>query len=138
MSDDRDNTRTGRPGAEQPPVGSVAEEAALLFSALADWAKDHGAAAQGMAGSAAHAFGEVNDHIATGGDDCRYCPVCQAIHVVRETSPEVKAHLALAANSLVQAAAGLLATHLPRDESTPSAPVEKIDLDDPDPDGADQ
>ena len=33
------------------------------------------------------------------------------IHVVRATSPEVRAHLSVAASSLMQAAAGLLATH---------------------------
>ncbi len=70
---------------------------------------------------------DINEHIATGSEDCRYCPVCQVIHAVRATSPEVKAHLAVAASSLMHAAAGLLATQVPSDHA---APVQKIDLDD--------
>jgi hypothetical protein len=53
--------------------------------------------------------------------------VCQVIHVVRQTSPEVRAHLSVAASSLMHAAAGLLATQA--DGRTSSQPVEKIDLD---------
>jgi hypothetical protein len=69
----------------------------------------------------------VSEHIATGSEDCRYCPVCQVIHVVRDTNPEVRAHLAVAASSLMHAAAGLLAT---RPDQARSGRVEKIDLDD--------
>jgi hypothetical protein len=109
----------------------VGEEAAKLFGALSDWARDQGAEHAGTASGAAGAFGDalrdVNQHIATGSADCRYCPVCQVIHVVRQTSPEVRAHLAVAASSLMHAAAGLLATHDPREGG--AAPVEKIDLD---------
>ena len=113
-------------------VGSVAEEAAALFNALAGIARDRGGeyagAAAGAAGAASEALHNLNDHIATGSAECTYCPVCQVIHAVRSTSPEVKAHLAVAANALVQAASGVLATHLPDDG--PGSPVEKIDLDD--------
>lgn len=125
--------------AEDPagePVGSVAEEAAKLFAALSGWAKEHGsdyaASASGAAtamSAALHDLGQdLGDHASAGGEDCRYCPVCQVIHVVRQTSPEVKAHLAVAASSLMQAAAGLLATQVPREPE----PVQRIDLDDPD------
>lgn len=117
---------------QQPPVGSVAEEAAQLFAVLGDWAKQQGGAYNDAAAGAAHAahqaFNNVNDHIATGGEDCKYCPLCQAIHFVRTTSPEVKAHLMVAANSLVQAAAGALAAQTPQPGN--AGPVEKIDLDD--------
>lgn len=95
-------------------VGSLGEEAAKLFEALSE-----------QLGAAA---GSIDDHIATGGADCRYCPVCQVIGVVRSTSPEVRAHLLTAAGSLVQAAAGLLATHVPSERDR--GPVEHIDLDD--------
>jgi hypothetical protein len=130
---------TGGPdaGSQRPtapngePIGSVGEEAAKLFVALSGWAKDQGAAGAGTAAGAATAVGEamhnLNEHIATGGADCKYCPVCQVISAVRATSPEVKAHLAVAASSLMHAAAGVLATHVPDDER--KAPVEKIDLD---------
>ena len=115
----------------QEPVGSVGEEAAKLFAALSTWARDQGTEHVGNAAGAAAAMSEtlhtVNEHIATGSADCRYCPVCQAIHVVRSTSPEVRAHLAVAASSLLHAAAGLLGTPVPPDRK---GPVEKIDLDD--------
>ena len=116
---------------EHEPVGSVGDEAAKLLGALSDWAKEQGSdytgTAAGAAGSFADAVHNVSEHVATGGEDCRYCPVCQAIHVVRQTSPEVRAHLAVAASSLMHAAAGLLATNTPGQQKSPS--VEKIDLD---------
>jgi hypothetical protein len=119
------------PGGPQEPVGSVGDEAAKLLGALSDWARDQGSdyagTAAGAAGSFAHAVQDLGEHVATGGEDCRYCPVCQAIHVVRQTSPEVRAHLAVAASSLMHAAAGLLATNTPGEQKSPS--VEKIDLD---------
>ena len=113
-------------------VGSVADEAAKLFSALQDWAQESGAAHAGAAASAASGAAaglrDLNEHIATGGEDCRYCPVCRGIEVVRQTSPEVKADLAVAASSLLQAEAGLLETQVPKDASRDGG-VEKIDLD---------
>lgn len=99
---------------EQGPageVGSVAEEAAKLFGALSDWAR------------------QVDDHVATGAPECSYCPICRTVHVLRHTSPEVRGHLATAATSLLQAASGLLATAVPDDRRDPSAGVEHIDLD---------
>ena len=96
-------------------MGSVGDEAAKLLGALSDWARDQGTdyagSAAGAAGAFASAVQDVNEHVATGGEDCRYCPVCQVIHVVRQTSPEVREHLSVAASSLLQAAAGLLATN---------------------------
>jgi hypothetical protein len=113
-------------------VGSVGEEAAKLFAALSGWAKDQGTDYAGAAAGAVDAVQEmvhgVDEHIATGGQDCTYCPVCQVISLVRSTSPEVKAHLAVAASSLMQAAAGVLATQVP--DAGRNGPVEKIDLDD--------
>lgn len=118
-------------GQNGEPIGSVGEEAAKLFLALSGWAKDHGAGtagtAAGMAGQVTETLRDVNAHIATGGEDCTYCPVCQLISAVRATSPEVKAHLTVAASSLMHAAAGMLATQVPNDEK--GSPVEKIDLD---------
>ncbi len=119
------------PGGPQDPVGSVGEEAAKLLGALSNWARDQGGDYAGSAADAAGAFAgavqDVSEHIATGSEDCRYCPVCQVIHIVRDTSPEVRTHLAVAASSLMHAAAGLLATK-PGEQR--SGPVEKIDLDD--------
>jgi hypothetical protein len=108
------DARAGEDGPE--PVGSVGEEAAKLFSALQDWATDSGAG-----------FADLHEHLATDSEECRYCPVCRAISLVRQTSPEVRAHLAAAAGSLLQAAAGLLETAQP--PARPDRGVQRIDLD---------
>ena len=130
------------PQGTDPDVGSVGEEAAKLFGALADWARDHtpdtaaqpdlGAALGGVASHAARAFTEVNEHLATGSAECRYCPVCRTVHAIRQTSPEVRAHLTQAASSFLQAAAGLLATLPPpgSGHQPPRQDFERIDLDD--------
>ncbi len=143
-------------------VGSLAEEAAKLFGALTDWAQDQagdlgaagaraaqgdrhdlGSHLAGLAGHAADAAAQVQDHLAgalddnlaTGAPECRWCPVCRGVHAVRQVSPEVRAHLGAAASSLVQAAAALMATTPP---SGRGRDVETIDLDDePDDDDPD-
>lgn len=129
-SGERADAAASAGGGEHQPVGSVGDEAAKLLGALSDWARDQGTdyagSAAGAAGAFSHAVHDVSEHIATGGEDCRYCPVCQVIHVVRQTSPEVRAHLSVAASSLMQAAAGLLATNT---GSQQRSSVEKIDLD---------
>ena len=71
--------------------------------------------------------------MATGASECTYCPICQVVSLVRQTSPEVRAHLSAAAGNLLQAAAGLLETSVPREDG--ARPVQKIDLDDTADDG---
>ncbi len=122
----------------EPPesVGSVGEEAAKLLGALSDWARDQGSdvgeGLSGLASQAAASLQDVNEHLATGSAECTYCPVCRTVHAVRQTSPEVRAHLTQAASSLLHAAAGFLAT-LPQPDGPGRAPgVERIDLDDDD------
>lgn len=119
--------------SEEPEeLGSLAEEAAKLLGALSGLAREHGAdlsdGLSGLTDRAAAAAHDLEQHVATGGEDCLYCPMCRAIHLVRQTSPEVRAHLAVAASSLVQAAAGMLATGPFQDRRTRD-PVEHIDLD---------
>lgn len=159
MSDERD-----LPGGEQDPgreapsdgahreaadIGSVGEEAMKLLGVFADLARQHGgdaaSAASAMAGQASSFAQEVNDHLATDAAECRYCPICRVVHAVRQTSPDVRAHLTSAASSLLQAAAGLLETLPPPPggagpggadgaSGSPRGPsVERIDLDDGDP-----
>jgi hypothetical protein len=109
--------------ADQPddhePVGSVAEEAAKLFGAVSGWAKEHGDGFSGLAD-------DLFEHLATGGPDCTWCPVCRTVTAIRETSPEVRAHLTSAASSLMLALSEMMATHPPERDSA----VERIDLDD--------
>jgi hypothetical protein len=108
-------------GDEQ--VGSVGEEAAKLLEALQGWAS--GSGAPGFAGG----LSDLHEHIATGDRECAYCPLCQAIGLFRQTSPEVRRHLTVAGSSLLQAAAALLETQVPP-QRPPTSGVEKIDLDD--------
>ena len=122
----------------EDPVGSVGEEAAKLLDAFSHWAKDHGAdvgsGLDGLAGAAAASLQDVSEHLATGSAECTYCPLCRTVHAVRQTSPEVRAHLATAAAALMQAAAGLMATPVPPDAHGRAGGVEKIALDDDDDD----
>lgn len=137
-------------------VGSVGEEAVKLLAALQDWARQgqgQGQSAGGTDGETRPETGsekgwekgsekgwesgdwlgagwqELNEHLATGGQDCQYCPLCRAIALVRQTSPEVRAHLSVAASSLLQAASGMLEQRA-ASSKTPD-PVQKIDLDEP-------
>lgn len=136
-----DEAQPGQHRAAAPEVGSVAEEAVKLFGALADMARQQGGeVGAGLGGAVDHAAAtmkEINDHLATDAAECKYCPVCRTVNLVRETSPEVRAHLTSAASSLLQAAAGLLET-LPQpgqgatadaDGPPRGAAVEHIDLD---------
>ncbi|QBR94207.1 hypothetical protein [Nocardioides euryhalodurans] len=125
-------------GAPDEEVGSVGEEAARLFGALSDWARDHGSdlgsglggGLGGLAGHASAAAREVSEHVDTGASECSWCPVCRTVHLVRATSPEVREHLAVAAASLMQAAAGILAAAGGTQAPRPEPGVEHIDLDD--------
>ncbi len=128
---DHDHSR-GADGAHDD-VGSVTEETARLLGALGDWAKDQGAAYAGSAGASAAGLGEalraVDQHVATGAAECRYCPVCLVVAKVRATSPEIRDHLSAAAGSFAAAVAGMLATPVPDDgRADRSGPVERIDL----------
>lgn len=119
--------------SDDEKVGSVAEEAAKLLGAIQDWAKENGSdyaqAAAGLADGARSSMGSLNEHIATGAEECRYCPVCQVISAVRRTSPEFKAHLAAAGISLMQAVEELMATRPTSGHGkSHNGPVERIDL----------
>ncbi len=92
-------------------IGGIGEEAAKLFGVLAGWARDMG------------------DHVDTGGAECTLCPICRTVHVIRQANPEVRDHLAVAASSLMQAAAGVLIAASRGSESDHGPGVERIDLD---------
>jgi hypothetical protein len=130
-------SQDGRGEAPHDPseaVGTLGEEAAKLLGAVSDWARDHGSElGQGVVGLAAHAARsahEMSEHLATGDAECTYCPICRTAHALRESSPEVRAHVTAAATSLLQAASGLLAAVVPDPSPDPAARVERIDLDD--------
>ena len=104
------------------PVGSIAEEAAKLLGALSGWAREHGDGVTAMADQVSH---ELHEHVATGAPECAWCPVCRTIAAVRQTSPEVRVHLASAASSLMLALSGMMAAR-PQNDGTH---VQHIDLD---------
>lgn len=96
-------------------VGSAAEEAAKLFTAMEDWARQR----------AGHAFDQ--EHIATGSPECQYCPVCQGIGLLRHVRPEAVEHLLDATASFVAALRTAVTT--PSNEPTRrTPPVQHIDI----------
>jgi len=130
---DQDRPGDAPDGQDPAGIGSVGEEAAKLLGAISEWARDQGSEAGhglgGLAGQAAASMQGMSEHIATGSAECTYCPICRTVHAIRETSPEVRTHLATAASSFLQAAAHLLATQVPNDSGR-ATNVERIDLDD--------
>lgn len=98
--------------------GSAAEEAVRLLAAAEHWARTRAA-------------GLLDDeHLATGSPECTACPLCQAVGALRHVRPEAVGHLLDAAGSLVAALKAAVPTPPP---SPPSARVQQIDLDEPDP-----
>lgn len=110
-----------------PPVGGLGEEAVKLLLALQEWTREPGSGESGGR-TAGGLLSDLSEHIATGGKDCRYCPVCQFISAVRAMSPEVRHHLVTAGSSLLQAAAGILAAQS-SDGRRREGSAERIDLD---------
>jgi hypothetical protein len=83
------------------PIGSVAEEAAKLFAVLQNAADS---------GGTAHAEHEPADekHEHKAGPECQWCPVCQLINKVRNTSPETIEQLSTAAAHVLGSVRSLL------------------------------
>lgn len=112
------------PGAstagDAPSVGSLGEEAFRLLGALSGWASQHGLDVQEHAedvvrharDTARQVSEGFEEHLATGAQECTWCPLCRTVHAVRQVSPEVRTHLTAAAVSLVHAASALLGTTL--------------------------
>ena len=92
--------------------GPLGEEAARLVEALSEWARGHA--------------GEMP--IATGSAECRMCPVCQLLTLMRHTRPETFAHLVDATAALAAAARSVVESH--QHGGSERAGVERIDLDD--------
>jgi hypothetical protein len=97
----------------------VAEEAAKLLGAFSGWAKEHGDGLSSFTDG-------LHEHVATGSPECAWCPVCRTVAAIRQTSPEVVAHLTSAASSLMLAVSAMMATTPPDRDGG----VERIPLDD--------
>ena len=81
-------------------IGSVAEEAAKLFAVLQQAATDPG--------GTTHAEQPAEAHEHKLGPDCLWCPVCQVINKVRNTSPETIEQLSTAAAHVLGSVRSLL------------------------------
>jgi hypothetical protein len=103
------------PGAGSA-AGPLAEEAARLVEAMSQWAREH-------AGPVA---GDLADHVG-GAEECRLCPFCQAIALMRSARPETYAHLLEAATAMAAAMRSVAETAGRRGGGSA---VTRIDLDD--------
>jgi hypothetical protein len=91
-------------------VGSAAEEATRLLTAVQEWARAR----------------FDSEHLATGGAECQVCPVCQGIALLRHVKPETAEHLLDAAASFVAAMKSAVAVP-PAAGGSPSR-VQPIDI----------
>lgn len=92
--------------------GSLGEEAGRLFEAVQDL---------------------LGDRLATGSTECRLCPVCQLIGLLRTAQPAVAEHLADAVTSLLAAYRAVIEAHeqqwAAKRPSGRATGVEHIDID---------
>jgi Family of unknown function (DUF5304) len=98
-------------------AGPAADEASRLFEAVQEWAHRAGAAGA-----------SAGEHLATGSADCQLCPVCQLIGALRGTRPEVVAHLADAAGSILAAVRAAVDAHEHEWSSRRAPDVTRIDI----------
>jgi hypothetical protein len=91
--------------------GPLGEEAARLVEALSQWASGHGEELP----------------FATGAAECKLCPVCQLLSLMRQARPETFTHLLEATAALAAAARTVVESHQHGDAGSG---VERIDLDD--------
>jgi hypothetical protein len=96
---------------DQEPLGSAAEEATRLFTALQDWARRNGVRLTPGSSLGNDDAADPHPAWADGSASCRICPLCQLIALTREASPEVVDHLSSAADSLLAAARAALLAH---------------------------
>lgn len=93
-------------------VGTLAEEAAKLFAAAETWWHEHAPAGP--------------EHV---GPECRVCPICQGLSVLRNAQPELFEHLSEAAASLMLAVkAAVDAQERAWAKRRTDVPVERIDI----------
>ena len=104
--------------------GSLSEEAARLAEAVQDWLRS------GAAGQRGRDVWAAATSLSEDAAECRICPICQALRMLRSTRPETFEHLADAAASFAAAVRGFV-TWLPEPSARRGQPgdgVEHIDL----------
>ncbi len=100
--------------SSQRDLGSAAEEAARLIEALRRWVDDRAASLP---------------PVATGSAECKLCPFCQLLAVVRDGQPDVFEHLGDATESLFAAARSAITAHERKWSKPTRHDVEHIDID---------
>jgi hypothetical protein len=98
----------------ESPRGPLAEEAAKLFGAVSEWARENfPAGPDGQMGA-----------------ECQWCPLCQFMAVLRGERPEVSARVAEAGTALVGAFRAVLEAAAPKpgEKEPPGPRVQRIDL----------
>ncbi|HEV7757271.1 MAG TPA: hypothetical protein VGO94_15560 [Mycobacteriales bacterium] len=108
--------------APRPEPGALAEEAARLVEAAADWAR-----------RAVSAVDPDGDRLDTGAPECAGCPVCRAVRAIRSDHPEAAERMTTLATDAATALAGVLRTMFdgharPGTPPGPEPHVEHIDL----------
>jgi hypothetical protein len=106
----------------RPEPGALAEEAARLVEAAADWAR-----------RAVSAVDPDGDRLDTGAPECAGCPVCRAVRAIRSDHPEAAERMTTLATDAATALAGVLRTMFdgharPGTPPGPEPHVEHIDL----------
>jgi hypothetical protein len=105
--------------------GAAAEEAARLVDALGQWLAARSAARP----SGPVDLGYLNTHIATGTAECKLCPLCQLISLLRAGSPELTHRMDEAMEALLALARAALDGVERQRADQPAAPgFETIDI----------
>jgi hypothetical protein len=94
------------------PLGSAAEEALKLLTAVQEWARTR----------------FDGEHLATGASECQVCPLCQGIALLRQVKPETAEHLLDAAASFVAAMKSALSQGHPPSTPAGGPRVTPIDI----------
>jgi hypothetical protein len=115
---------SGDTGSGGAPGSQAAAEALRLFEAVQDWARR--TSVGDLTAHLAEGMGEGG--FATGAPECRLCPVCQLVGLLRQTHPEVAEHLGDAMSSLAEAVRAAVGAHEREWSSRRSPGVERIDI----------
>jgi len=93
--------------------GTLGEEARRLAEAFSDWSHDHTVGLGAAAGTS---------------EECRYCPLCQLIAVVRGQRPEVSARLIESGAAFLEALRSLVTPPADGAAEEPRPRVQHIDV----------
>jgi len=110
------------------PLGSPAEEAAKLFEAIQQSLAAGTATARADDPLAERDPEDVVPTARHAGPECRICPVCQALALLRGSRPEVYEHLAAAMLSLAAALRAAVESSEREWAAGGRPPVEHIDI----------